>query len=354
MVSWLSGRMLQFWRDWRGCMRLSHAAGARAQELASGLFTPIAPDLALVEDRLRLMAQVECRPLEALLSRALGNPGKLVRPALTIACGRLFREPNASLLSMAAAVECLHTATLIHDDIVDETRERRGAPALHSSSGKGAALLAGDYLFAQAAAVASETNNLRIMRLFADCVMKVCTGQIEENAQSRDVRPFLSREGYYRTIDAKTAALFTLACESGAVLGEASMGQIDALRTYGSTLGLAFQIIDDILDLIGDEELMGKPAGSDLRQGVMTLPMIYLRDEISQNTLLAAFSDDGARDRAIAEITGRASGSRAIERAHEEARDLAVGAAGLLAVLPAGDCRDLLEALATLVVERDL
>ncbi|MBI2318870.1 MAG: polyprenyl synthetase family protein [Betaproteobacteria bacterium] len=284
----------------------------------------------------------------------MGNPGKLVRPALTIACGRLFREPNAGLLSMAAAVECLHTATLIHDDIVDETEERRGGPSLHASSGRAAALLAGDYLFAQAAAVASETNNLRIMRLFADCVMKVCTGQIEENARGRTARAFLTRESYYRTIDAKTAALFTLACESGAVLGEASLSQIDALRTYGRTLGLAFQIIDDILDLTGDEELMGKPAGSDLRQGVMTLPVIYLRDEISPTTLLAAFSDDGARDRAIQEITEGARGSRAIERVHEEARDLAVSATTLLAGLPPGVCRDLLEALATLIVERDL
>lgn len=335
-------------------MRLSQAVSAGAHELASVLFAPIVRDLEAVESRLQALALVDCSPLQGLLERALGTPGKLLRPSLTIACGKVFRESTSSLHAMAVAVECLHTATLIHDDIVDETSERRGAPALHTSSGRAAALLAGDYLFAQAAAVACETNNLRIMRLFSECVMKLCTGQIEEHSQGRDARLWLSREGYYRTIDAKTAALFTLACESGAVLGEASIRESDALRRYGRALGLAFQIIDDILDLVGDESVMGKPAGSDLRQGVVTLPLIYMRDEIPERTLLAVFGHGGQRDEAIREITERAGNSPALHRAYEEARHLATNAAGLVKELPRGDCRDLLETLATLVVEREL
>src|SRR5439155_7104999 len=125
--------------------------------------------------------------------------------------------------------------------------------------------LAGDYLFAQAAATASETNNLRIMRLFAESVMTLCAGQIAESA--RQDWCGTDRESYYKTIDAKTAALFVLSCKAGGILGEASFTATDALISYGRSLGLAFQIVDDILDLVGDESLMGKPVGSDLRQG---------------------------------------------------------------------------------------
>lgn len=318
------------------------------------VFASIMTDLMEVEARLQAMAEVAGGPLQQLIGRVLGTRGKLLRPALTIASGRLFRGPSAGLHAMAAAVECLHTASLIHDDIIDETLERRGAPSLHAAAGSGAALLAGDYLFAQAAATASETNNLRIMRLFADCVMTVCTGQIHEHSQDKRARASLSREGYYETIAAKTAALFVLACESGAVLGEASIPAAAAIREYGRRLGLAFQIVDDILDLIGDEATMGKPAGSDLRQGVMTLPLIYLRDEIPADTLLAAFSGDGARDQAIHEISESARGSTALQRAHDEARALASSAVELLCQLPANPYRDLLEALAETVVDREL
>ncbi len=332
----------------------SGSSSTRYESLTGGLFTPIVEDLAQVEIRLSAIAALAGGPLQALLERVLSTRGKLLRPALTVAAGRLFRGASPGLYAMASAVECLHTASLIHDDIIDETLERRGSPSLHAAAGGGAAILAGDYLFAQAAATASETNNLRIMGLFARCVMTVCTGQIHEHALKRQDRPFLTRDAYYDTIDAKTAALFVLACESGAVLGEAPLGASESLREYARSLGLAFQIVDDILDLTGDESRMGKPAGSDLRQGVMTLPVIYLRDELPPNTLQAAFSDDGERDAAIREITDRARNSNAIERAHAEARGLASSAIARLSQLPANAYRDVLEALATTVVEREL
>lgn len=331
----------------------STVVSSAAHGVPTELFALVGPDLAAVEARLRAMAAVPTGALRELLSSVLGARGKLLRPALTVACGRLFREPSASLYAMAAAVECLHSATLIHDDIIDETSARRGGPTLHSTAGS-AAILAGDYLFAQAAAVASETNNLRIMRLFAECVMQVCAGQIEEHGRGSPGQPWLTREGYYRTIDAKTGALFVLACHSGAVLGEASLSAADALRRYGRTIGLAFQIVDDILDLVGDQALLGKPVGSDLRQGVVTLPVIYLRDELPESLLCAAFGEDGAQESAIGEVTARARESRAIQRAHDEAREHARSAAQLLVDLPRSPYRDLLDQVAMSVVEREL
>ncbi|HZT05422.1 MAG TPA: polyprenyl synthetase family protein [Chloroflexota bacterium] len=316
------------------------------------LFTPIEADLLAVEERIERVTDIEPPILRDALRHVMLAPGKRIRPALTIACGRLFRDATASLHSMAAAVEYLHTATLIHDDVVDQPSLRRGAPALYSLVGNSVALLAGDYLFAQAAATASETNNLRIMRLFAESVMTLCAGQIDECARIGDERQEIDRDSYYRTIDAKTAALFVLACHAGAILGEASLAQTEALRRYGRLLGLAFQIVDDVLDLVGDESAMGKPVGSDLRQGLVTLPVIYLRDEIAEDLLRQAFSDDGAKEQAIEQIADRARESNAVRRAYAEARHLCDEAAAELEALPKGSHRELLWELTRTVIDR--
>src|SRR6266550_1327458 len=149
-------------------------------------FEPIESDLIEVTRRLEAASALDHPLLRATLEQVLGAPGKRIRPVLTIACGKMFREPSAPLYSMAAAVEFLHTATLIHDDVVDQTNSRRGRPSLYTQVGNSVSVLVGDYLFAQAAATASETNNLRIMRLFAESVMTICAGQIAESARHED------------------------------------------------------------------------------------------------------------------------------------------------------------------------
>jgi geranylgeranyl pyrophosphate synthase len=290
--------------------------------------------------------------LAAILQEVMLSAGKRLRPAVTLASGGLFREPAAALHAMATAVELLHTATLIHDDVVDQANVRRGRAALFSAVGNSVAVLVGDYLFAQAAVTASETNNLRIIRLFAEAVQRICAGQIDESSREGEARYRLDRETYYRTVEAKTAALFILGCETGGILGEGEPRAVAALRRYGRALGIAFQIKDDILDLVGDATTLGKPVGSDLRQGVVTLPLIYLREEVPPATLEAAFTVDGAREEAIQAITSIARNSAAIDRAYEEAGRLVEEAIEELASLPAGTCRDLLADLALSAVDR--
>jgi geranylgeranyl pyrophosphate synthase len=315
-------------------------------------FSAIEADLEVVEERIERATNVEPTLLRESLRHVMLTRGKRIRPALTIASGKLFRGGGATLTAMAAAVEYLHTATLVHDDVVDQPELRRGAAALYTMVGNSVALLAGDYLFAQAAGTAAETNNLRIMHLFADSVMTLCTGQIDESARGDDGWCRVDRDTYYRTIDAKTAALFVLACKSGAILGEASFAETDALCRYGRLLGLAFQIVDDILDLVGDEAVMGKPAGSDLRQGVVTLPVIYLRDELPEEILRKVYSGDEDRDEAIKLVTERARSSRALKRAQLEARDLVDQAADAIEPLPRGEHFDLLMELTRSVIDR--
>jgi octaprenyl-diphosphate synthase len=326
--------------------------GPLMHSVLSPLFRPIESDLLVVERRLAEAAAHPHPVVRGVLEDVLLAPGKRMRPALTVACGKLFGKTTEPLNAMAAAVEFLHTATLIHDDVVDQSDARRGEPTLYSMVGNAVAILAGDYLFAQAAATAAETNNLRIMRLFADSVCTLCAGQIDESARSGADRYDLDRDAYYRTIDAKTAALFVLACESGAILGEATLAQAEALRRYGRSLGLAFQIVDDILDIVGEEEMLGKPVGSDLRQGVLTLPMIYLRDEIPTAILEAAFADNGERDAAIGAISTLARRSRAIQRSYDEARGHVRDAVECLDAVPTGEMRDFLAELAASAVER--
>ena len=315
-------------------------------------FDVLASDLNAVNRRLESACELEHPMLRGALTQVLLAPAKRIRPILTLASGRLFGEATAPLHSMAAAVEFLHTATLIHDDVVDLTASRRGQPALYTQVGNAVSVLVGDYLFAQAAATASETNNLRIMRLFAESVMTLCAGQVAEVSRGLGDDAWIDRADYYRTIEAKTAALFVLACHSGAILGEAPADGTEALRRYGRSLGLAFQIVDDILDLTGDEAELGKPVGSDLRQGVITLPLIYLRDELPESTFRRAFSTDGEREQAIEEITAAAPTSRGVARAHEEARCLAEEAAQALDQTPDNGSREVLHALTRQVVDR--
>ncbi len=319
---------------------------------ASVIFRPIEDDLKQVEDRIRATIDIDHPLLRALLQQVMQAPAKRIRPALTIASGKLFRSGSASLEAMAASIEFLHTATLIHDDVIDLADVRRGEPTLAALAGTRVAILVGDYLFAEAAATASQTNNLRIMRLFAESVMTVCRGQIHEGANEALVDTVWDRDSYYRTIDAKTAALFVLACHAGAILGEATLKQTEALRRYGKSLGLAFQIVDDVLDLVGDEHVMGKPAGSDLRQGVITLPMIYLRDELPGDLLRGLALGNGSRDEAIQEISAFARTSRGVERAQRDARELIDHALVALRELPGGETHDLLEELAATVTSR--
>jgi geranylgeranyl pyrophosphate synthase len=235
----------------------------------------------------------------------------------------------------------------VHDDVVDESDLRRGAQTLFTRVGNALAVLVGDYLFAQSATRCVATGDVRVIGLFAQTLASMCQGQIEEASRGNAPERTLTREQYYQTIWGKTASLFVLACEGSAILAGLSEVQIAAMRRYGDRLGLAFQVVDDILDFIGEEAQLGKPVGSDVRQGTITLPVICLREILSAEEFTAAFAED---DRSAVIELVRTSG--AVERAQVEADRLLAEAREALEVVPAGDARDALEALTHYVVER--
>ncbi|HEY8477048.1 MAG TPA: polyprenyl synthetase family protein [Chloroflexota bacterium] len=318
----------------------------------STIFEIIQPELQRVDEVLAEAAKTDHWLLGVALSHLLPGKGKRIRPSLALLAGKFHNFDDEKIVTIAAAVEMLHTASLVHDDVVDGAEERRGAPTLFTRVGNAVAVLAGDYLFAKSAAYAASTNNLEVIARFADTVMTMCQGQIDEANRAPDVHLSLTRESYFRTIYSKTASLFVLACESGAILSGAPQSTVDALRDYGRDLGLAFQVIDDILDFVGDEQVLGKPVGSDLRHGVVTLPLIYLREEVPLATFRAAFESDDHGEDVVARVLDLLHQSNAIERSYEEARRLATRAMEHLDGLPSNGPHEALRELARYVVER--
>lgn len=310
-------------------------------------FALVQDGLTAVERALADTAQPDHPLLGPLLSMVLPGSGKRLRPALALLTGRLGEYRPEPMLEMAVGVELLHAASLVHDDVVDESDLRRGAQTLFTRVGNALAVLVGDYLFAQSANRCVATGDIRVIGLFAQTLASMCQGQIEEASRGSDPHLTLTREQYYQTIWGKTASLFVLACEGSAILARLSESQIAAMRRYGDRLGLAFQVADDILDFVGDEAHLGKPVGSDLRQGTITLPVICLRESLPLDEFRAAFVDDD-RARAIELVRT----SPAVERAREEADRLLAEARAALRAVPAGEARDALEALTYYVLER--
>jgi geranylgeranyl pyrophosphate synthase len=314
------------------------------------LLEPLRQDL---ERAMRLLHEA-LSPIEESLGSELWEViggGKCVRPALVILVGRLFSAEAAPFHKLAAAVEMLHTATLIHDDLVDGAALRRGKETLHTSWPTGVTVLVGDALLAQTAALVAELERPRILGVFSDALCAMSAGEIAQLLSAGEVR--YSREGYFCRIEAKTASLCAAATEMAAILADAEGAQVVALRRFGQDLGIAFQIVDDVLDFVGDEARLGKPAGSDLQQGLVTLPTIcYL--EQSQNSDLVSTMLTGQEDKdrmRMAIETIRASG--AVEAALAEAQSHAQQAREALAAWPNSDACQMLLSLVDYVVERE-
>src|SRR3954469_9420034 len=309
-------------------------------------FALVQDGLAAVERALADTAQPDHPLLGPMLSMVLPGSGKRLRPALALLTGRLGTYDAERLLHMATGGELLHGASLVHDDVVDESDLRRGSQTLFTRVGNALAVLVGDYLFAQSATRCVATGDVRVIGLFAQTLASMCQGQIEEASRGNAPELKLTREQYYQTIWGKTASLFVLACEGSAILAGLSEPAIAGMRRYGDRLGLAFQVVDDILDFIGTEAELGKPVGSDVRQGTITLPVICLRDLISPEQFRAAFAED---DRTAVIDLVRTSG--AVELAQAEADRLLAEAREALMEAPAGQSRDALESLTHYVVE---
>jgi geranylgeranyl pyrophosphate synthase len=315
----------------------------------TSLLEPIRTEMEGVQRVLDGQLHEVAPPLQAVLRSRLQG-GKRLRAALVILTGRLFDAAPAPFYTLAAAVEMLHAATLIHDDVVDDSPVRRGQAALHTVWPAGATVLAGDYLLARSASLVADLGHPALLKVFGDTLCTMAAGEIGQMFPAGEsVDP---RAEYYRRIEGKTASLFAAAVQMAAMLAGAGEAQVSALRGFGRELGMAFQIVDDVLDLVGDEAGLGKPPGSDLRQGLLTLPVLLYLEEASEEcavrAVLAGQRDEHHVRAALAAIRS----SRATAVALEEARAYARRAQECLLSLPETPSRQTLDALAEYVVAR--
>lgn len=253
--------------------------------------------------------------LKAAASHLLGTPGKLLRPSLVLLTAQTVLEVERgggngvddassalgeALYDFAAAVELVHAASLIHDDVIDEAKMRRSQPSVNALFDNHTAILAGDYLFASAFRLLAPYATSGAVTLMTDAIAQMCLGEVMQKESLFD--PTVSEEAYFERVQAKTASLLAAACEGGARLAGASDDLCRAFHTFGNSLGLAFQIADDILDLERSSEELGKPACADLRQGVITLPVIRLLQDHQWSERLAARIRDRAIDDALIKL----------------------------------------------------
>lgn len=332
----------------------------------SELLSPVRSGLHQVEAKMKAVDESVFAPLATAFLDLIGSGGKRLRPALALLTAELEVTGQADtfdpeqIIALAAAVEMLHTSTLVHDDVIDGALLRRGAPTLNSVWQGGATVFAGNYMFGTAAHFAAETGNPRVIQLFADTLRVIVDGELRQLAARNDYHQ--EKANYYERIFAKTASLFCAAAEGAAILAGYSEPLVQQLRAYGYHFGMAFQIVDDILDFTGDEATLGKPAGSDLQQGTLTLPFFYYLQQHPQPEQLIAEmeavhtqADDGdsqAWQALVQELVRDVCSGPAIVAAQQEAQNFLTQARESLRDLPASRAKRSLLGLCDFVVQR--
>jgi heptaprenyl diphosphate synthase len=237
------------------------------------LFTPINREMIIVEERLIHSINTELPELDQAATHLVKAGGKRLRPAFVLLVAKLFADSVEPVIPMAVALEMVHMATLVHDDVIDNSQLRRGQPTVKSEWGNRISIYAGNYVFAKSLGLVAEYQRSDLLKILADASMRICEGEIRQMLSCYNIHQGM--KDYMRRIERKTALLISVSCELGAMISQAREAERIALKRYGYYLGMAFQITDDILDFVADEEVLGKPVGSDIRQGVITLPAIY-------------------------------------------------------------------------------
>lgn len=314
-------------------------------------FTDIVQDqLQIVEERMRSNPAAHHENLESAIDHLLSSGGKRIRPTIVLLSGQMLGADENKLISLAAAIEMLHTATLVHDDLIDGAMLRRGIPTLNAQWNQASTVLTGDYIFARAAQLAAQTSSIELIDSFARTLMTIVNGEI---TQLFDTDTDNLREDYNFRIYAKTGSLIELAAEGGAVLVHAEERIVQAMRYFGQLLGKAFQIIDDVLDFTGNPDLVGKPVANDLRQGLITLPTIhYLEIHPEQKIRVSQLRQGELTPDGQEELITDIRNSEAIKLTIDEARVLIEDAKAILNNMPNTQERHALSEVADYIVDR--
>lgn len=321
---------------------------------AERLLEPIAPKLLLVEEELRRNFQSGIKTISDVGEHILAGGGKRLRPALLLLASKMLRYDGMRDIVYGAVIEFIHTATLVHDDIIDESAIRRGRTSINYRWGNNLTVLVGDYLYTHSMNLALAEGNLDILRLLSDVTIRMIEGEIlglEQNG-----RTDLTINDYFEIVGRKTAALFGACCRIPAYLVDSPATHAQSLYDYGFNLGVCFQLIDDLLDFTSSTEVLGKPALSDLKEGKLTLPLILAmpRATAAERERIVRVADAKSFDGIDpAEITSIVRKYDALDETHAIARDYAARARTALEPFAASPAREALELALEFVLERD-
>ncbi|HEY0098232.1 MAG TPA: polyprenyl synthetase family protein [Pyrinomonadaceae bacterium] len=331
------------------------AAIEEPQVAATRIFSLIAAELAAVEEEFERQARSNIQVIAYIGDYLRASGGKRVRPALTIlstyAAGGDAAQPN--VIRLATVMEFLHTATLVHDDIIDNAETRRNRPSINSRFGNQTAVLMGDWLYMSAFEASLAERSLPVLDILTAVTRRMTEGELLQLTMLG--RSDVTEEQYFDILMRKTAYLFSACCEIGGMLGTSDPETQLALRDYGMNLGVAFQLVDDLLDFTATDDVLGKAAGVDLIEGKLTLPLIYLleSDREQRAAVQAVMREGNYETTSRASLMHAAEGAGAIERARQRAHDFATAARKSLDVLPHTKYRDALSSIPTFILERD-
>jgi geranylgeranyl pyrophosphate synthase len=313
---------------------------------------PVQEGINKVEALMRSQANDHHPDLRAAMDLLISAGGKRIRPTITLLSGKMLGAPDDRLITLAAAIELLHTATLVHDDLIDGSLLRRGIPTLNSKWTPAATVLTGDFIFARAAKLAADTGSVALMKVFATTLSTIVNGEITQLFTSHCQ---VNRDDYNRRIYAKTASLFETSATTAAILSQAPQKTIDDLCHYGYCIGMAFQIIDDILDFTGEQATVGKPVGSDLQQGIVTLPtIIYIEMNPKDGDGTRLRSGQCLNEDHATRMAEAIRDSPAIKKAHAEAQQYIQQGIDYLSNCSDTPERRSLEEIAEFIVQRSL
>ena len=320
----------------------------------SQIFEPIRADLEKVDREFgrQVESQVDLIPTIGKYIQTSG--GKRIRPAVLLMAARLTGYQGERAILYAAVVEFIHTATLVHDDIIDDSELRRGRLAVHSRWGNDITVLLGDYLYIKSMALALTYDTLDIVRLLCDVTLRMIEGELYQLTKNGDAD--ITEEQHFDIIRRKTAYLFGGCAQIGGMLGKVSEEQAQALREYGFNLGIAFQLVDDLLDFTGDAGALGKPIGADLREGKMTLPLIHLlqqREEVGERIVRDIIASRSVSEAQWSELLRILKEHRSTDYAYRRASEFAERAKKPLYAFPPSSERNALLALPDYVLSRD-
>lgn len=313
---------------------------------------PVVKELAQVQDAILHFSKLSDEPLNKIADISMSLGGKHLRATLLLLAGKLYGPVSQKIIDMAALAELIHTATLIHDDVFDNAMMRRGQPSINNKFGSEIALLYGDYLLCQVFIQIYEIQPI-FVKYFSETLRDMCIGEILETMHHFDGN--MSEELYFSIIEKKTASLFKTCCSLGPIMQGASMKAVKALSSFGLEAGMAFQIVDDILDVTGNSSVLGKPAVNDINNGKITLPIIYSLNNATmeeRSLILNSFSCQTISPEARKQFSYLIERYSGIERARETAKKHLERAKRILADLPKNEIRCAMEEVAELFVQR--